>query len=83
MDAHFYLYRLDTEGDGKIYGKFDTLSAAKMSADLLLIKDFCFILSGDLTKLYFYEDGEWSYDILTPKGRAEFFDIYPNPEDYK
>ena len=83
MNNYFYLYRLDPEGDGSIYGKFKTLSEAKLSAHLLMIKDFCFILTGDITKIYFYEDGTWDYDLLTAKGRDEFLDIYPNPNDYK
>ena len=82
--SNYYLYRLDENGDGEIYGKFHSLSAAILSAKLLLINEFCMILSGDLTRLYFYnEDGTWDYDILTDKGRIEFFEMYPNPEDYK
>lgn len=82
--SSFYLYRITETGDGEIYGKFDSLSLAKMSAHLLCIKEICFILSGDLTKLYFYnEDGSWDYDILTDSGREEFLQIYQNPLDYK
>ena len=82
-DSNFYLYRLDPEGNGTIYGKFPNLMMAKMSADLLLIKDYCFILSGDLSRLYFYEDGIWDYDLLTDKGVLDFLDCFPNPKDYK
>lgn len=87
MSNCFYLYRLckDLSGDAEIYGKFQSLLAAKMSADLLMIKDICFILSGDFTKLYFYEEDskEWTYDLLTDKGRTEFFECYPDPRKYK
>ena len=79
----YYLYRIDENAEGAIYGKFPTLQMAKMSADLLMIKDFCFILSGDFTKMYFYEDGVWDYDILTKKGIPEFLDCFPDPRDYK
>lgn len=82
-DTNFYLYRLDDEGNGEIYGKFPTLMMAKMSADLLLIKDFCFILSGDMSRMYFYEDGVWDYDLLTSKGVLDFLDCFPNPKYYK
>lgn len=83
MSSSYFLYRIDKEGDAQIYCKFPSLQMAKMSADLLMIKDVCFILSGDFTKLYFYEDEnkEWTYDILTEKGRLEFFDVYPKPDD--
>ena len=48
-----------------------------------MIKELCMILSGDLTRLYFYnEDGTWDYDILTAKGRLDFFDLYQHPESY-
>ena len=80
----FFLYRLDENGDGAIYGKFSTLSQAKLSANLLLIKDFCFILTGDMNKIYFYDEKDgWGYDILTQKGKIDFLGIYPNPKDYK
>lgn len=79
----YYLYRIDENADATIYGKFPTLSQAKMSADLLLIKDFCFILTSDMTKMYFYEDDKWDYDILTEQGRLDFLDCFPNPKDYK
>lgn len=81
MNNYAYLYRIDENADAKIYGKFQTLSMAKMSADLLMIKDFCFILYGD--KLYFYENGEWDYDLLTEKGKLDFLECFQNPEDYK
>jgi len=83
MDTNFYLYRLSPEGEGSIYGKFPNLMMAKMSADLLLIKDYCFILTGDMSKMYFYEDGVWDYDIVTEKGKLDFLDCFPNPKDYK
>ena len=80
----FFLYRLDENGDGAIYGKFTTLSQAKLSANLLLIKDFCFILTGDMNKIYFYDEKDgWGYDVLTQKGKIDFLGIYPNPKDYK
>lgn len=80
----FFLYRLDDNGDAKIYGKFPTLSQAKLSASLLLIKDFCFILTGDMNKIYFYDEKDgWGYDVLTQKGKVEFLGIYPNPKDYR
>lgn len=82
-DNNFYLYRIDESANASIYGKFPSLQMAKISADLLLIKDFCFILSGDFTKLYFYEnESGWNYDILTEKGKLDFLDCYPNPKDY-
>lgn len=80
----FFLYRLDDNGDATIYGKFPTLSQAKLSASLLLIKDFCFILTGDMNKIYFYDEKDgWGYDVLTQKGKVDFLCIYPNPNDYK
>lgn len=79
-----FLYRIESDGSAEIYGEFTSLSAAKMSAKLLLIRDVCMILTGDLTKLYFYEeDGSWDCDILTDYGRTEFFKEYPHPKDYK
>jgi hypothetical protein len=79
----YFLYRIDENGDAEIYGRFRSLSEAKLSAKLLMIREFCMILSGDLTKLYFYnDDGTWDYDILTDKGRIEFFEMYQHPEDY-
>jgi hypothetical protein len=83
MNEYYYLYRIDENADASIYAKFPTLQMAKMSADLLLIKEFCFILSSDFTKLYFYEDGEWSYDIMTEQGKLDFLDCFPDPKDYK
>lgn len=80
----FYLYRLNSDGDGEIYGKFPSLMMAEMSAGLLLIKESCFILSGDMTKIYFYnhQNNEWEYDILTESGKDQFLDLYPNPSEY-
>lgn len=83
MDNNFYLYRLDEQGNGEIYGKFPNLMMAKMSADLLLIKDFCFILPGDMSKMYFYEKGIWDYDLVTEKGKLDILECFPNPKDYK
>lgn len=80
----FFLYRLDENGDATIYGKFPTLSQAKLSASLLLIKDFCFILTSDMNKIYFYDEKDgWGYDVLTQKGKIDFLEIYPNPNEYK
>ena len=80
----FFLYRLDENGDATIYGKFPTLSQAKLSASLLLIKDFCFILTSDMNKIQFYDEKDgWGYDVLTQKGKTDFLGIYPNPNDYK
>lgn len=79
----FYLYRLNNDGDGEIYGKFPSLMMAEMSANLLLIKESCFILSGDMTKIYFYnQNSEWEYDILTESGKIEFLEMYPDPSKY-
>lgn len=79
----FYLYRLNRDGDGEIYGKFPSLMMAEMSASLLLIKESCFILSGDMTKIYFYnQNNKWEYDILTESGKDQFLDLYPNPSEY-
>jgi hypothetical protein len=47
----YFLYRIDSEANASIYGKFQTLSMAKMSAELLMIQEMCFILSGDMTKI--------------------------------
>lgn len=80
----FFLYRIDDQGDATIYGKFPSLSQAKLSASLLLIKDFCFILTGDMSKIYFYDEKDgWDYDIMTQKGKLEFLDIYPDPKEYR
>lgn len=80
----YYLYRLyKDDADAEIYGCFNSLSAAAMSAKLLLIQDYSFILSEDMSKIYFYNtDGSWDYDILTEDGKLSFLDIYPNPKDY-
>lgn len=78
----YFLYRIDENAEAEIYGRFESLSAAKMSADLLMIKDFCFILSGDMKKMYFYEDNKWDYDILTEQGKFDFIECFPDPHDY-
>jgi hypothetical protein len=85
VDNNFYLYRLSPDGDGDVYGRFPNLMMAEMSADLLMIKDYCFILSGDMTKIYFYypDKKEWDYDLLTEKGKLDFLDAFPNPKEYK
>lgn len=80
---NYYLYRVDEHGDAKIYAKFPTLQMAQMSADLLLIKELCFILTDDVTRIYFYnEDDTWDYDIMTPSGKEDFLSIYPDPKSY-
>lgn len=79
----YYIYRIDENADTKIYGCFDSLSAAKMSASLSLVKDVVFILTDDISRMYFYENGEWVYDLLNDEARLSFLDIYPNPNDYK
>jgi hypothetical protein len=80
---NYYLYRVDGNGDAKIYAKFPSLQMAQISADLLLIKELSFILSEDITRIYFYnEDGTWDYDIITSSGKEDFLKIYPNPKDY-
>lgn len=79
----YYLYRVDEHGDAKIYAKFPTLQMAQMSADLLLIKELSFILSGDISKIYFYnEDGTWDYDVITKSGKEDFLLLYPSPDSY-
>ena len=80
----YYLYRLNKDNaDAEIYGCFNSLSAATLSAKLLLIQEYSFILSEDISKIYFYNaDGSWDYDILTNEGKLSFLDIYPNPKDY-
>ena len=79
----YFLYRISGNGEAEIYGMFRSLSEAKLSATLLMIREFCMILSGNLTKLYFYnDDGTWDYDILTKQSRIEFFTLYQHPEDY-
>ena len=84
MKTSYYLYRLNKEGSGEIYGEFDSLFGAKMSASLLKIEDKSFILSGDLNRIYFCdESGVWDYDLLTDVGKKELFYIYPNPKEYK
>lgn len=81
---NYYIYKIDENADAKIISKFPSFNMAAMSADLLLIKDVCFILSEDMSKIYFYskKDG-WDYDVMTKEGQAEFLDIYQNPKDYK
>lgn len=76
-----YLYKISPEGDGEILGKFQSLLAAEISAKLLLVEDISFILSDDLTKIYFYENGAWDYDIMTKEGQTEFLEMYPNPHE--
>lgn len=84
MMEYFYLYRIYENGDATILGRFPSLSQAKLSATLLLIKELCFILTGDMNKIYFYDEKNgWDYDIMTQKGKIEFLDIYQNPRDYK
>lgn len=81
MDDNCYLYRIDEYGNATIYAKFPTLSMAKISAELLMIRDYCFILYTN--RLYFYEDDNWDYDILTDKGKIDFINNFPNPINYK
>lgn len=85
MDKNYYLYRIDSDANAKIFGRFPTLQMAKMSASLSLFKDLCFILSGDMTKIYFYypDKKDWDYDLLTEEGRLDFLDTFPSPKDYK
>lgn len=78
----YFLYRIDENADGVIYGCFDSLSAAKLSAKLLLIEDLSFILSGDVSRIYFYENHEWDYDYLDDVGKMEFLEMYPDPREY-
>lgn len=79
----YYLYRIDETGDGDIYGKFNSLSAAAMSAKLLMIEELSFILSGDMNRVYFFnKDRRWDYNLLTERGRLSFLDMYPSPYDY-
>lgn len=80
---YYYLYRLNSKGEAEIYGKFELLSAAKLSASLLKIEDVSFILSGDISKIYFYEDGNWDYDLFTYDGKSEFLRAFPDPREYK
>lgn len=83
MNNYFYLYRIDGNGDASIYGRFPSLSMAKLSAKMSMIQDVCFILSGDMTKIYFYEKEKWSYDMLTPRGKLDFLECFPDPQKYK
>lgn len=78
----YFLYRIDENGDADIYGRFESLSAAKMSAKLLMIEEVSFILTEDIKKIYFFDECEWDYDLLDDKGRIEFLEIYPNPNEY-
>lgn len=79
----YYLYRIDETGEGDIYGKFHSLSAAAMSAKLLMIEELSFILSGDMNRVYFFnKDRRWDYDLLTERGKLSFLDMYPSPYDY-
>lgn len=85
MNNCYYLYRLFPENDcdAEIFGKFASLSEAKLSAELLMIKYSSFILSGDMTRIYFYDDTNgWDYDLLTDSGRAQFVEMYPDPSKY-
>lgn len=78
----YFLYRIDENGDADIYGCFESLSAAKMSAKLLMIEEVSFILTEDIKKIYFFDECEWDYDLLDDNGRIEFLEIYPNPNEY-
>ena len=78
----YFLYRIDENGDADIYGRFESLSAAKMSAKLLMIEEVSFILTEDIKKIYFFDECEWDYDLLDDNGRIEFLEIYPNPNEY-
>ena len=78
----YYVYRVNKEGDGDIYGRFNTLSEAKLSAQLLMIQDMCFIMPSDISRLYFYENDVWDYDLLTEFGKLELFKSYPKPDSY-
>lgn len=81
----YYLYRLfpEKDADAEIFGCFSSLSEATLSAKLLLIQSSSFILSEDLSKIYFYnEDGSWDYDVLSESGKLSFLDMYPNPNEY-
>lgn len=79
----YFLYRIDENGDAEIYGRFNSLFEAKMSARLLMIEDVSFILTGDIRKIYFFDDLEWVYDILDDNGQMEFLEMYPNPAEYQ
>lgn len=81
----YYLYRLypEKDADAEIFGCFNSLSEATLSAKLLLIQSSSFIVSEDLSRIYFCnEDGCWDYDIMTDTGKLSFLDIYTNPKDY-
>lgn len=83
MSEKYYLYRITEDGDASIYGQFESLSMAKMSASLLLIKDFCFILDENVSKIYFYDqESGWYCDIFSSDGRVEFLETYPSPKEY-
>lgn len=84
INMKYFLYRLDPEGEAEIFGRFNNLSEAKLSAKLLMIEDSCFILSGDIRKMYFYEDNHnWEYEIITNKGQQDFLECYPDPHEYE
>ena len=66
----YYLYRVQPDGDNEIYGTFNTLQQATLSAKLLLIEDSCFILSGNFERMYFHSSRGWDYDVLSPHGKS-------------
>lgn len=83
-ENNYYLYRVYPGGDAEIYGKFESLAAAMLSAKLLLINSMSFIVNEDLSKIYFYNtDGTWECNLLTEETKAKMFDIYPPPSSYK
>lgn len=78
----YFLYRLDPEGEAEIFGRFNTLSEAKLSSKLLLIQESCFILSGDIKYMFTYADNKWTVDIITDEGKLAFLECFKDPSTY-
>lgn len=84
QENNYYLYRVYDNGEAKIYGKFNSLSAATLSAKLLLINNMSFITNEDLSKVYFYNtDNIWELNALTEEAKKTIFSVYPLPSSYK
>lgn len=84
MKNKYFVYRISKDDKTEILCCFNSLSEAKLSVHLLQINDECFIVNGNLQRVYFLNsNGEWEYDLFTPEGKLDFLDMFPNPQDYK
>ena len=68
MKNKYFVYRISKDDKAEILSCFNSLSEAKLSVHLLQINDECFIVNGNLQRVYFHNsNGEWEYDLFTPE----------------